>query len=256
MELIQQTISVLVPMILSLSVHEYAHARAAFALGDDTAASMGRMTLNPLSHIDLFGTIILPMIAIVSGSGFFFGWAKPVPISPVRFTRRISMKLGVLITAAAGPISNVAFAFVLGILYTILTKARVVDAPFWVVITGQEARWMAEAIEVRRRRSSRWSPEIRSRLSSRDARTAASGFFRSWTSMLSSRCRSWSASSRRLDLLIHSRSSFCASSCILASFLVMGCSSPYSCSARALIRQISDRSLPTVLATVLPDYAF
>ena len=53
------------------------------------------------------------------------------------------MKLGVLITAAAGPISNVAFAFVLGILYTILTKARVVDAPFWVVITGQEARWMA-----------------------------------------------------------------------------------------------------------------
>lgn len=143
MELIQQTISVLVPMILSLSVHEYAHARAAFALGDDTAASMGRMTLNPLSHIDLFGTIILPMIAIVSGSGFFFGWAKPVPISPVRFTRRISMKLGVLITAAAGPISNVAFAFVLGILYTILTKVGVVDAPFWVVITGQEARWMA-----------------------------------------------------------------------------------------------------------------
>lgn len=142
MELIQQTISVLVPMILSLSVHEYAHARAAFALGDDTAASMGRMTLNPLSHIDLFGTIILPMIAIVSGSGFFFGWAKPVPISPVRFTRRISMKLGVLITAAAGPISNVAFAFVLGILYTILTKVGVVDAPFRVVITGQEAYWM------------------------------------------------------------------------------------------------------------------
>ena len=142
MELIQQTISVLVPMILSLSVHEYAHARAAFALGDDTAASMGRMTLNPLSHIDLFGTIILPMIAIVSGSGFFFGWAKPVPISPVRFTRRISMKRGVLITAAAGPVSNVAFAFVLGILYTILTKVGVVDAPFRVVITGQEAYWM------------------------------------------------------------------------------------------------------------------
>lgn len=143
MELIQKAVTVLVPMILSLSVHEYAHARAAFALGDDTAARQGRMNLNPMSHIDPFGTILLPVIALLSGSGFFFGWARPVPINPVRFTRRLTMKTGVLLTAAAGPASNVAFAIVLGIAYSILRAAGVTDVPFWVVITSQADQWTA-----------------------------------------------------------------------------------------------------------------
>ncbi len=117
MEILQQAVMVLVPMILSLSVHEYAHARAAYALGDDTASRMGRMNLNPMSHIDLFGTILLPMIAILSQSGFFFGWAKPVPINPVRLTRRFRMKTGVLLTAAAGPASNLLFAFLIALIF-------------------------------------------------------------------------------------------------------------------------------------------
>jgi Zn-dependent protease len=110
---------VLIPMLLSLTVHEYAHARIAFALGDNTAYRMGRMNLNPISHIDIFGTIILPLICIISG-GFFFGWAKPVPVNPVNFRRDIRMKTGMLITALAGPASNLLFAVVLGILIKII----------------------------------------------------------------------------------------------------------------------------------------
>lgn len=111
-EFLQKAIFVLVPMFLSLTVHEYAHARTAYALGDRTAAAMGRMTLNPLSHIDLFGTIILPLLAIWGG-GPFFGWAKPVPINPLMFSRRVRMKTGLLLTAAAGPASNLVFALLM-----------------------------------------------------------------------------------------------------------------------------------------------
>jgi Zn-dependent protease len=111
--MLREAVFVLVPMILSLTVHEYAHARSAWALGDDTAASMGRMNLNPLSHIDVFGTIVLPLLAIWGG-GPFFGWAKPVPINPVRFSHRMRMKTGILLTAAAGPASNLLFALVVG----------------------------------------------------------------------------------------------------------------------------------------------
>ncbi len=101
------------------------------------------MNLNPMSHIDPFGTLMLPVIAILSGSGFFFGWARPVPISPVRFSRRFTMKTGVLLTAAAGPASNVLFAFVLGIAYTIMRAVGVTEVPFWVLITNQGAHWTA-----------------------------------------------------------------------------------------------------------------
>src|SRR5579872_3573193 len=94
----------LVPLVLSLTVHEWAHAYSAFRLGDDTAARMGRMTLNPIPHIDPIGTILLPMLGIP------FGWAKPVPITPTRFRRDISMRAGIMITAAAGPLSNLVLA--------------------------------------------------------------------------------------------------------------------------------------------------
>lgn len=122
---VQEAFLVLIPMILSLSVHEYAHARSAFALGDPTAASMGRMTLNPLSHLDPFGTILLPLLAILGG-GPFFGWARPVPINPVLFSRRIRMKTGVLLTAAAGPASNLALAVGIALAFTLV---RVTDLP-------------------------------------------------------------------------------------------------------------------------------
>jgi Zn-dependent protease len=101
----------LVPMILSLTVHEFAHAWSAFKLGDDTAQKMGRMTLNPIPHIDIFGTILLPLLGVP------FGWAKPVPVNPARFRRTMSMGTGMMITAAAGPISNIILAILCSVIY-------------------------------------------------------------------------------------------------------------------------------------------
>jgi Zn-dependent protease len=92
-------------LILSLTVHEWAHAISAFKLGDDTAAREGRLTLNPVVHIDPFGTLLLPLLGIP------FGWAKPVPVVPTRFRRDVPMGTGMALTAAAGPMSNVVLAF-------------------------------------------------------------------------------------------------------------------------------------------------
>jgi Zn-dependent protease len=107
-----------VPMLLSLTVHEYCHAWSAHLLGDDTAKDQGRLTLNPLAHIDPFGTILLPAIFILTAGVAFFGWARPVPINPARFRRDVSVRFGVAVSAAAGPLANVALgllaALVLG----------------------------------------------------------------------------------------------------------------------------------------------
>ena len=103
-----------IPLVLSLSVHEWAHAYSAYRLGDDTAARQGRLTLNPLAHIDWVGSVLLPMLGVP------FGWAKPVPVNPNRFTRKVHMRTGMMITAAAGPLANLALALmciiVLGVL--------------------------------------------------------------------------------------------------------------------------------------------
>ena len=97
-------VRILIPLVLSLSVHEYAHAWSAARLGDDTASRAGRLTLNPLAHIDPIGTVLLPLLGIP------FGWARPVPIDPTRFRRSIRMSTGTMITASAGPLSNVLLA--------------------------------------------------------------------------------------------------------------------------------------------------
>jgi Zn-dependent protease len=98
-------LKLLIPLILSLTVHEWAHAYSAFRLGDDTAARQGRMTLNPIPHIDPIGTLLCPLLGVP------FGWAKPVPVVPTRFRRDVSMRAGIMITAAAGPLSNLVLAF-------------------------------------------------------------------------------------------------------------------------------------------------
>jgi Zn-dependent protease len=106
----------LIPLLLSLSVHEWAHAWSAWRLGDDTAALMGRLTLNPAAHIDPIGTLLLPLLGVP------FGWARPVPVNPLRFRRSISMQKGMMITAAAGPISNLVIA--LGSLVVLAVSIR------------------------------------------------------------------------------------------------------------------------------------
>jgi Zn-dependent protease len=95
-----------IPVLLSLTVHEWAHAWTAWKLGDDTARMLGRVSLNPIDHIDPVGTLLLPLMGVP------FGWAKPVPINPVRFRPNVNMAFGVLLTAAAGPISNLCIAAV------------------------------------------------------------------------------------------------------------------------------------------------
>jgi Zn-dependent protease len=117
---IARGIAVLVPLVLSLSVHEWAHAWSAWRLGDDTAARLGRLTLNPLAHVDPFGTFLLPFLLATQGLPAF-GWAKPVPVDPTRFRRDVSMGRGMAITASAGPLSNVVLAVLatvgLGLVY-------------------------------------------------------------------------------------------------------------------------------------------
>ena len=92
---------ILAPLWLCLTVHEWAHAWTAFQLGDDTAKHTGRMTLDPLAHVDPVGTLLLPMIGVP------FGWAKPVPVNPNRFDPEVRLDLGLMTVALAGPVSNV-----------------------------------------------------------------------------------------------------------------------------------------------------
>src|ERR1041385_8471362 len=101
-------------IILSVIVHEVMHGVAADSLGDPTARYAGRLTLNPLPHIDIFGSIILPLICALTPGGFFFGWAKPVPYNPYNFQRM--RHFGEAIVAAAGPLSNLLIAIIFGIL--------------------------------------------------------------------------------------------------------------------------------------------
>ncbi|MCP4216903.1 MAG: site-2 protease family protein, partial [bacterium] len=118
----------LVPLLLSLSVHECAHAWSAWRLGDDTAKLMGRMTLNPIPHIDILGTIILPL------AGVPFGWAKPVPVNPMRFRRDIKMETGMLLTAIAGPLSNLAMALIAAVLIFIFHGILSLTSKSFVVV--------------------------------------------------------------------------------------------------------------------------
>ncbi len=103
-------------ILFSLTVHEYFHAWTAHKFGDDTAKDMGRLTLNPMAHLDLLGTISLFI------SGFRFGWAKPVPVNP--FNLR-NPRVADTWIAAAGPISNLGLALIFGIIFRALMEMQV-----------------------------------------------------------------------------------------------------------------------------------
>ena len=104
-------------LFFSIIVHEYAHGYVALKNGDDTAYLSGRLTFNPLPHIDITGSIIMPIMCIMSGMPVF-GWAKPVPVNPLRLNRpRKDMAL----VALAGPASNIAIAFISLILFKMVS---------------------------------------------------------------------------------------------------------------------------------------
>jgi Zn-dependent protease len=104
------------PILFSIILHEIAHGWVANRLGDDTAARAGRLTLNPLPHIDPFGSVILPLLLAVSGSPFLFGWAKPVP---VHFGNLRRPKRDMVAVALAGPGTNL----LLAVAFTVLARA-------------------------------------------------------------------------------------------------------------------------------------
>ena len=110
-----------VALLFSLSVHEASHATAAYLLDDDTAARMGRMTLNPIAHIDPIGTVVFPLLGLLFG-GFFIGWAKPVLFNPARLTRKLQMKVSAALIALAGPLSNLLLCVVFMTLTTLAIR--------------------------------------------------------------------------------------------------------------------------------------
>lgn len=113
-----QIIFQVVNLLFALSVHEAAHAWTASRLGDQTARMMGRITLNPLRHIDPWGTVIIPLISLVLG-GSLIGWAKPTPVNPRNFKKYVR---GDVLTTLAGPASNFLLACVALLVLAVMVK--------------------------------------------------------------------------------------------------------------------------------------
>ena len=105
---ILEIVGIVIALLLAITLHEAAHGLAAYILGDNTAKRMGRLTLNPIAHVDLFGTILLPGALLIAGVPFLFGYAKPVPVD---FNRLTPKRLGMAIVAFAGPLTNLMLAF-------------------------------------------------------------------------------------------------------------------------------------------------
>jgi Zn-dependent protease len=111
-------------LLIALTIHEYAHARVAVWLGDDTPRLMGRLTLNPIAHLDPFGLIMLWL--------FKFGWAKPVPINPNNFK---NWKKDTMLVSVAGPAANVIMALFAAIVYAILAKMHLLSGGLGAVLS-------------------------------------------------------------------------------------------------------------------------
>lgn len=125
-----------IPLLFSLCVHEYAHGWVAKLRGDRTAEMMGRLTLNPVPHMDPIGTVLLPALSVIFQSPIFFGWAKPVPVDPRNLkTPRTDM----FWVALAGPLSNVLLALI-GSLLLVVAVLFFRDASFYegMRVVGQQ----------------------------------------------------------------------------------------------------------------------
>lgn len=138
--IIRQLAIVAVPILIAIVLHEISHGYVANKLGDPTAKNMGRLTLNPIAHIDIFGTVLMPiMIFILTSGQFVFGYAKPVPINPYNFK---NPKRDMAISAAAGPATNIALA----ILSIILL--RYIIAPVASFMPGDVAAMLFKPLEM------------------------------------------------------------------------------------------------------------
>jgi len=127
------TIFILVVLFFSIVIHEVAHGSVALSLGDPTAKEAGRLTLNPLKHIDPIGTIFLPLILLILtfGQGPIFGWAKPVPINPFNFH---DQKWGTLKVSVAGPGTNFLIAIIFGLIIRFFTLPESLLILFSIIV--------------------------------------------------------------------------------------------------------------------------
>jgi Zn-dependent protease len=126
---IRNIIQILIILILSICVHEFGHAIVADKLGDPLPRSQGRTSLNPLVHADPIGTLLFPLIGLVVSGGTSpgFGWGRPVQVSPRHFTRKLSMRTGHMLVAAAGPTMNILFGVLISIVVAVLLRTGVLD---------------------------------------------------------------------------------------------------------------------------------
>jgi len=130
------TISIwLLPVLIAITFHEAAHGFVARFLGDETASRLGRVSLNPLRHIDPFGTILLPALLLLARSPFLFGYAKPVPVN---FLALRNPRYGMVLVAAAGPLMNIGLAIVAGLCFHLIVYLPVTVAQ-WVALNLKNA---------------------------------------------------------------------------------------------------------------------
>lgn len=125
--LLTAVVSVLI-LMLSVVIHELAHGYSSYYFGDKTAFFAGRLTINPIKHMDLFGSLLLPLSSVLLGSPVIFGWAKPVPIDP----RNMKGHYSHLLVALAGPLSN----FLLAVLFAIIFRFSP-EIPFFQTVLVQ-----------------------------------------------------------------------------------------------------------------------
>ncbi len=127
MSTLQYAFIVIPPLVFSVILHEVAHGWVAGKLGDPTATRLGRITLNPIPHIDPVMTLLLPALLIMSGSPIVFGGAKPVPVDP-RYFR--NPKKGMTLVAIAGPATNFALAIICYLLFTMISGIEVTPGTY------------------------------------------------------------------------------------------------------------------------------
>ena len=121
---LNQIVVMIVPLLFAVTIHEVAHGYIALRMGDHTAQKAGRLTLNPLKHLDFFGSLLLPLMLKLTGSPVIFGYAKPVPVN---FSNLRDVRKSTIYVASAGVLANFILAFLSGILFQILTYYKL----FW-----------------------------------------------------------------------------------------------------------------------------
>jgi Zn-dependent protease len=133
-----ETIFILIVLFLSIVIHEIAHGSCALILGDDTAKREGRLTLNPMAHLDPIGTIFLPLTLLILtfGRGPVFGWAKPVPVNPYNFKDR---KKGIVLVSLAGPLTNLLIAIFFSLLASFNFSRATIE--FFEIISVYNFSW-------------------------------------------------------------------------------------------------------------------